>query len=213
MDETAIDLLCEIRDAVVEMRDDIHANMTAAKILEERRAKHREAVARGRANAKSVTSQEDVTSQETNEEGEEEISPHTPLIGEGEEDKREHANLACACACESDRGTSGGGTGKTKDKSERKKIPPTLEMVAAYCAERGNKIDPNEFVDFYTSKNWFVGKDKMTDWQAAVRTWERRPRYSDRGGSGGGGFVRRPSNYLEPSEAARKEWEDVFNHR
>ena len=137
MDETAIELLREIRDAVVELRDDIHANMTAAKILEERRAKGKLRVQKHR---KNVTLQEDVTLQETNEEGEEEISPHTPLIGEGEEDKREHANLACACACESDRGTSGGGTGKTKDKSERKKIPPTLEMVAPIVPSAATRL-------------------------------------------------------------------------
>ena len=39
--------------------------------------------------------------------------------------------------------------------------------------ERKNNIDPNQFYDFYESKNWFVGKNKMKDWQAAIRTWER----------------------------------------
>ena len=29
------------------------------------------------------------------------------------------------------------------------------------------------FVDFYESKNWMVGKNKMKDWKAAVRTWEK----------------------------------------
>ena len=53
-------------------------------------------------------------------------------------------------------------------------IPPTLEMVKEYCESRGNGIDPGEFIDFYTSKGWFVGKDKMKDWQASIRTWERK---------------------------------------
>ncbi len=35
-------------------------------------------------------------------------------------------------------------------------------------------IDPEAFCDFYQSKGWVVGKSKMRDWQAAVRTWERR---------------------------------------
>lgn len=56
---------------------------------------------------------------------------------------------------------------------EKNQIPPTLEMVKAYCLERGNDIDSETFYDFYESKNWFVGKNKMKDWQAAVRTWER----------------------------------------
>ena len=51
--------------------------------------------------------------------------------------------------------------------------PPSVEEVRAYCLERGNNIDPETFVDFYTSKNWMVGKTKMKDWKASVRTWER----------------------------------------
>lgn len=52
--------------------------------------------------------------------------------------------------------------------------PPTVEEVKAYCEERNNGVDPQAFVDFYTAKGWKVGKDPMKDWQAAVRTWERR---------------------------------------
>lgn len=51
--------------------------------------------------------------------------------------------------------------------------PPTIEEVTEYCKERGNKVDPQKFVDFYTMKGWMVGKNKMKDWRAAVRTWER----------------------------------------
>lgn len=52
--------------------------------------------------------------------------------------------------------------------------PPSLEEVDAYCRERNNGIDPQEFLDFYTSNGWMVGKNKMKDWKASVRTWERR---------------------------------------
>lgn len=51
---------------------------------------------------------------------------------------------------------------------------PTLEEVADYCAERGNSIDPQRFIDYYTSKGWKVGNAPMKDWRAAVRTWERK---------------------------------------
>lgn len=51
--------------------------------------------------------------------------------------------------------------------------PPTLEEVKEYCRERGNKVDPEKFIDFYTMKGWMVGKNKMKDWRAAVRTWEK----------------------------------------
>lgn len=52
-------------------------------------------------------------------------------------------------------------------------IPPTADQVREYCVERGNNVDPNRFVDFYTAKGWIVGKSKMKDWKAAVRTWEK----------------------------------------
>ena len=51
---------------------------------------------------------------------------------------------------------------------------PTLDDVKSYCIERNNNIDAEAFLDFYESKNWFIGKNKMKDWKAAVRTWERR---------------------------------------
>ena len=52
-------------------------------------------------------------------------------------------------------------------------IPPTLEEVAAYCRERGNKVDPQRFHDFYSANGWRQGRGKpIRDWRAAVRTWE-----------------------------------------
>ena len=60
------------------------------------------------------------------------------------------------------------------DKPTRKKfIPPTLEEVQAYCVERNNNVDAERFINHYTSNGWLVGKNKMKDWKAAVRTWER----------------------------------------
>lgn len=58
-------------------------------------------------------------------------------------------------------------------KDSQKFIPPSIEEVSAYCIERGNKVNPQRFIDHYTSNGWMVGKNKMKDWQAAVRTWER----------------------------------------
>lgn len=51
--------------------------------------------------------------------------------------------------------------------------PPTVEEVAAYCRERGNGIDAAYFVDWYAAQKWYRSKGvKMSDWKAAVRTWE-----------------------------------------
>ena len=53
-------------------------------------------------------------------------------------------------------------------------VAPTLEEVQAYCAERNNSVDAQRFVDYYTANGWMVGRNKMKNWQAAVRTWERQ---------------------------------------
>jgi len=51
---------------------------------------------------------------------------------------------------------------------------PTLDQVNDYCIERKNNVDAEAFLDFYESKDWKIGKNKMKDWKACVRTWERR---------------------------------------
>jgi uncharacterized protein YdaU (DUF1376 family) len=50
--------------------------------------------------------------------------------------------------------------------------PPSVDEVSNYCRERGNGINPESFVSFYEAKGWMIGKSKMKNWQAAVRTWE-----------------------------------------
>ncbi len=57
-------------------------------------------------------------------------------------------------------------------------IPPTLENVKNYCAERNNNVNAQRFIDFYESKGWIVGKTKMKDWKACVRTWENNSKMS-----------------------------------
>lgn len=68
---------------------------------------------------------------------------------------------------------------KSPEKPPKKRkvfTPPTLDEVAAYCRERNNGIDPENFIAFYSSKNWFIGKNKMANWKAAVITWEKARR-------------------------------------
>ena len=52
-------------------------------------------------------------------------------------------------------------------------IIPTIENVKNYCIERKNNVDPEKWFDFYSAKGWMIGKNKMKDWKAAVRTWEK----------------------------------------
>lgn len=69
----------------------------------------------------------------------------------------------------------------SSDTSRRKNfVSPSVDEVRAYCSERNNKVDAQAFVDFYESKGWYVGKNKMKDWKAAVRTWERTSKPSDK---------------------------------
>ena len=64
---------------------------------------------------------------------------------------------------------------KTGDKARTTRFtPPAVEEVRAYCLERKNSVDAERFVNYYASNGWIVGKTKMKDWKAAVRTWERR---------------------------------------
>lgn len=52
--------------------------------------------------------------------------------------------------------------------------PPTVEEVAAYVKEKGYSVDAEQFVAFYESKGWMIGKNKMQKWRAAVATWQRQ---------------------------------------
>lgn len=58
-------------------------------------------------------------------------------------------------------------------KSQKHFSKPTVEEISLYCSERNNAIDPNKFFDHYESNGWMVGKTKMKDWKAAIRTWEK----------------------------------------
>ena len=53
-------------------------------------------------------------------------------------------------------------------------VKPLIFDIKKYCLERKNNVDCETFYDFYESKNWFIGKNKMKDWKACIRTWEKR---------------------------------------
>jgi len=77
---------------------------------------------------------------------------------------------------------------KSKEDKEDKEKPvikkfiiPTVKELEEYCKERKNNVNPNKFFDFYESKGWLVGKNKMKNWKAAVRTWENNNNTSTNG--------------------------------
>jgi len=59
------------------------------------------------------------------------------------------------------------------EKKKIKTIPPDINEVISYCKERKNNVDPEVWYNHYTAKGWLIGKTKMVDWKAAVRTWEK----------------------------------------
>lgn len=70
----------------------------------------------------------------------------------------------------------------TAPTKERFKLP-SLGEVRAYCEERHNSVDPQQWFDYYTSNGWRVGRNPMKDWRAAIRTWERNGRNGHHGSS------------------------------
>lgn len=87
---------------------------------------------------------------------------------------------------EGEKNGSGGKPPETQHarKKSSRFVPPSLEEVKAYCAERGNLVDAERFFNYYEAANWYRGNTKIKDWRACVRTWEQKeqkaPRYSPR---------------------------------
>ena len=68
---------------------------------------------------------------------------------------------------------------KTNNDSDNKKerssrfTPPSLSEVISYCNERANFVSPQAFIDHYEANGWMRGKNKIKDWKACIRTWEK----------------------------------------
>ncbi len=63
----------------------------------------------------------------------------------------------------------------TSTTSVRKFKKPTVKEVAEYCKERKNTIDAETFVDYFESSGWIKANgQKVKDWKATIRTWEKR---------------------------------------
>lgn len=70
------------------------------------------------------------------------------------------------------------GTGNKKVKEGKRRegnIPPSLADVSKYVHEMGYQMDPAKFYDYYQETDWTKKNgQKIRDWKASVRTWERR---------------------------------------
>lgn len=65
---------------------------------------------------------------------------------------------------------------RTRPQARTRFVPPTVAQVTEYVKQRGSRVDPQGFLDFYAAKGWKIGKTPMKDWKAACRNaehWER----------------------------------------
>jgi hypothetical protein len=69
--------------------------------------------------------------------------------------------------------------GLPEPKSVKRFVPPTAQEVKAYMQEQGMDDLSEKWLAFYESKGWQIGRNKMKDWKAAVRTWKSN--YKDKG--------------------------------
>ena len=59
-----------------------------------------------------------------------------------------------------------------KTESKGRFVKPSIIEVQAYITEKKYKnVDAATWINHYESKGWVIGKNKMKDWKAAVRTW------------------------------------------
>ena len=68
-------------------------------------------------------------------------------------------------------------TEQTKEdagKPPRSMPRPSIEEVRAFCIEKGYQIDAEQFVSYYDSVGWKVGRNAMKNWKSAVVTWAKR---------------------------------------
>jgi hypothetical protein len=67
----------------------------------------------------------------------------------------------------------------TENEKDKEKITPlfrkpSIAEIKGYCSEHKYNIDAESFFNFYESNGWMVGKNKMKNWKAGIRTWDQR---------------------------------------
>ena len=53
-------------------------------------------------------------------------------------------------------------------------VKPSIDEVSGYCREQGYSVDAEQFVAYYDSNGWKVGRNPMKDWKRALVSWEKR---------------------------------------
>ena len=93
--------------------------------------------------------------------------------------------------------------------------PPTLEEVEAYCLERRNEINPQQFMDHNTARGWRLKQGPMKCWKSAIRTWEARWKESQKekaaptAGAGSHTSFKNQERPQQTAEDKRRAMEDL----
>ena len=62
---------------------------------------------------------------------------------------------------------------------DKRFIKPLINDIEIYCQDRKNSINSQGFYNYYESVGWMVGKKKMKDWKACIRTWEQKDKQNN----------------------------------
>ena len=64
----------------------------------------------------------------------------------------------------------------TKELNNNKRTfqKPTQEELKTYIKENGLIVNAQEFMDYYESNGWKVGRNNMKDWKATARRWSSK---------------------------------------
>ena len=87
---------------------------------------------------------------------------------------------------------------------------PTVEEIAAHIKAKGYTFDAETFWNFYESKDWYIGKNKMKSWTSACITWQKRNGNGPRPLTAYGRMTAAPkaSNWIGSTAEQRKEFCD-----
>ena len=103
-----------------------------------------------------------------------------------------------------------------KEKKEKEKkasgrfIPPTLEEVEAYIKEKGYNVNAEQWWNFYASKGWMIGKNKMVRWKNAIATWNTKSKEQENGATNRSGAARQ---YEAGSKAFSRVMSRIVNRQ
>ncbi|WP_270379822.1 helix-turn-helix domain-containing protein [Mitsuokella multacida] len=103
-------------------------------------------------------------------------------------------------------------TPSQQSKAKRKKfVPPSLDEVKQYVAEKGLAIDARRFFDFYTEGEWHDGGGKpVKNWKQKALTWDRREQETRKSKPPAQGPVRLTQADIERRDAEqRKQIDDA----